>query len=118
MTTVNKKNKLEEHSPAVVEGAEDEFIYAESSTRNFEYSDVIKVRSSQTGMLFSFGKNHPDLAGKPLIFREIFLPLDVGWRLKNVLEKQFASLEKDGIIKIEKIDSKSKPKSNAAKENK
>ncbi len=88
-----------------------DFIYANDMVKDFEFFDFVRVRAGQRGMLFSFGKGHPE-AEKVIIFKEILIPLEVAYSLKEILINQFDDMQKSGFIKIGGMPKGRKDKNN------
>ena len=75
-----------------------EYEYVDESVQDFDYADFVKIRSGVRGMLFSFGKIHPERA-KHMLHTEILIPLDVALSLHQIMGRQFEELERQGVIK-------------------
>lgn len=91
----NKTNKVE--SKKIL----DEVVYASEEVKNFAFSDYVKLRTGPRGMLFSFGKRHPD-DKKITIYDEMLIPLDVAYVLLQIMKDQFYLLEKNQMIEVKK----------------
>lgn len=79
---------------------EKNYFYFDEKVKDFIYSDFVRINSSQRGMLFSFGKVHPEL-DKVVIINEVLLPLDVAFSLKRIIEDHIGKYVKEGVIQIE-----------------
>lgn len=73
--------------------------YTDETVKNYSFSDYVKVRSNPRGMLFSFGKIHPD-SDKFIIFQEILLPFDIANSLQKIIDDQFKKLSEAGLIEV------------------
>ena len=93
--TENQKKKQVKKSDV----EEKSYFYFDESVKDFIYSDYVRVNSNRKGMLFSFGKAHPEL-DKFVIVNEVLLPLDVAYRLKQIIEDQLNQQIEDGVIQI------------------
>lgn len=71
--------------------------YLCNSSKDFSYSDYVRVNSNPRGMLLSIGKIHP-VEQKALISQEILIPFDVAERLQEIIKNQLAELEQKGLI--------------------
>jgi hypothetical protein len=91
-----KAGKIAETDTAKEPGekAAPEEYYLYEAVKNFEYADHVRIRTTITGVILSFGKFHPQNQ-KIAVFREVLLPFPVAyslWQLiKNHMEevKQF-----------------------------
>jgi len=86
------------------ESVEDSPIrYLNEAVKNYEFSDWVKVSSSQIGMLFSFGKSHPEKK-EFIIFLEVLLPFPIAHSFSQIIIKQLSELQEKGYLKLEMID--------------
>ncbi len=81
---------------------EKNYFYLDESVKNFTYSDFVRVNTNNKGMLFSFGKMHPEL-DKHMITSEVYVPLDVVFNLKRIIETQLKELEDAGVIQFKEV---------------
>jgi hypothetical protein len=100
MAGTKKVGKKNEKSQSTQENA----VYLSEEVKNYSFSDFVKLRSFPQGMLFSFGKRHPD-SQNPVIFHEILLPFDVAVRLGAIIGGQLERLKEEGLIEIRPVDS-------------
>lgn len=85
---------------------EKNYIYLDEKVKDFLYSDFVRVNSGPRGVLLALGKGHPE-SDKFVIFSEVLLPLDVAFRLKDILTKHFDEMTKKGLIRLEQNVEKS-----------
>ncbi|MEE9441338.1 MAG: hypothetical protein V3V99_01560 [candidate division Zixibacteria bacterium] len=81
------------------------YRYIDEHAKDFAFFDYVRVRSGARGSLLSFGKSHPE-SNEFIIFKEILIPLDVAYSLKDILINQFDEMEESGLINIEKPSKK------------
>lgn len=104
--TSKSKSKTESRSTEKPIGPDSwEVVYLDESVRNFEFSDVVQIKSYQRGMLLSFAKIHLTTQ-KRVIFKEILVPFDVTISLINLMKKQIDQLVEKGLIEIEQEENK------------
>ncbi|MCX6827029.1 MAG: hypothetical protein NTV06_07180 [candidate division Zixibacteria bacterium] len=88
------KNKMDEKEQT------ENYRYLDEKVKNFEFADWVRVQCNPLGMLFSFGKSHPEKQ-EFIIFSEILLPIHTAHSLQQIIMKQLEELQKKGFIKIE-----------------
>jgi hypothetical protein len=76
------------------------FTYVDDQVKDYEYSDFVSVTASVRGMFLSFGKNHPQ-GGKPIVFQETLIPLDVAHNLAQIMLRALESLKSAGVIAVD-----------------
>lgn len=79
-----------------------EYCYLDDRVKDFAFAEFVKLRSGPRGMLFSFGKGHPEL-GKVVIFQEILLPFEVAASLSNIIVAQLDQMKTAGLIEVRPI---------------
>jgi len=109
MPVKSAQNKEVEKKAQPKNKQEKRYVYLDEKVKDFLFSDVVHVRSGIRGMLFSFGKTHPENE-KFTIIKEFLLPLDVAFNLMDIMKKQFIELEKKAVIQTEERAKKGKEK--------
>jgi hypothetical protein len=79
----------------------EESLYLNEDVRNFAFSDYVRIKSYPRGLLFSFGKRHPE-DQKYILFEEILLPFDVAVALQKIIGEQIDYLVSRGLLEIRK----------------
>ena len=82
-------------------------VYLNDQVKDYSFAEFVKLRSGPRGMLFSFGKGHPEGI---VIFKEIMLPYDVAATLSGIITDQLQHLQDEGLIEIRLADSKTEEK--------
>jgi len=78
-------------------------VYLDDQVKDFSFAEFVKLQSGPRGMLFSFGKGHPEV-GNIVIFKEIMLPYDVAATLSGIIASQLEQLKAEGLIEIHEAD--------------
>ncbi len=99
----NRKEKVARESAAL--NISDDLEYSDEIVKDYSYYDFVKLHTNARGMLFSFGKMHPE-DKVPTIYEEIFLPLDVALSLHHIMSGQFEILKSKNVIRIESEEEK------------
>jgi len=94
---MDKAKKKVSRQDAKADESQANYEYASEAVKDFAYSDYVRVRAGMRGMLFSFGKVHPE-NDKIVIHSEVLVPLDVTFRLKEIIHDQMSELESQGIL--------------------
>ena len=85
------------------------FVYANEEVKNYTFADHIAIRSFPRGMLFSFGKSHPE-TGETIRFKEILIPFDVATNLSKIIKDQVDQLIEQGLLVVEDVKAQKKSK--------
>lgn len=106
----SKTVKAEKHPKKVEQkGSELKYVYADDKVKNYSFSDYVRIRSGVRGILFSFGKQHPE-SDNVMIYSEVLLPLDVAYNLQQIIAGQFEVLKEKKIIEEKENGSNGKEK--------